>query len=60
MTRTASYKTVTKMTLLGLAMLASIMGSALFLAQPSGLSNGAETTAVFQVQADGYTWLPKL
>ena len=65
MTRTASYKDVTKMALLGLAMLASMMGSALFLAQPPSLSNvsssnAPEATVVFQVQADGYTWLPKL
>lgn len=65
MTLTASYKDVTRMALLGLAMLASVMGSALFLAQPAGVTNvavssAAETTVVFQVQPDGYTWLPKL
>ncbi len=58
MTLTGSYKDVTRTALLGLAMLASMMGSALFLAQPAGLthaslSDGAETTVMFHVQADG-------
>ena len=53
------------MSLLVLAMLASVMALALFLAQPAGLTNvslpiGAETAVVFHVQADGYTWLPNL
>ncbi len=53
------------MALLGLAMLASMMALALFLAQPAGLTNvslpiGAETPVVFHVQPDGYTWLPNL
>ena len=65
MTLAGTYKDITRMALLGLAMLASMMGSALFIAQPAGLtnvslSNGAETKAVFQLQADGYTWLPTL
>ena len=41
------------------------MATALFFAQPAGLtnvslSNGVETTVVFQVQPDGHTWLPSL
>ena len=65
MTLTSSYQDVTRMVLLGLAMLTSMMGLALFLAQPAGLtnvslSNGAATAVVFQLQADGYTWLPSL
>ena len=65
MTLTRTYKDVTRMALLGLALLAGMMGSALFIAQPAGLANVApanvaETAVVFHVQADGYTWLPNL
>ena len=65
MTLTASYKDVTQMALLMLALLAGMMAVALFLAQPTGLSHAAlsnevETSAMFYVQADGYTWLPDL
>lgn len=53
------------MALLVLAMLASMMALALFLAQPAVLPNvslsiGAETPVAFHLQPDGYTWLPNL
>ena len=65
MTLTASYKDVTQMALLMLALLAGMMAVALFLAQPTGLSDLAvshevERSAMFHLQADGYTWLPNL
>ena len=65
MTLTSSYQDVTRMALLVLAMLASIMALALVLGQPAGMPNvslsiGAETSVVFHLQADGYTWLPNL
>ena len=63
MTLAASHRAVTRIALLGLAMLASMMALALFLAQPAGLSNmtlstASDATVAFRVQADGYTYLP--
>ncbi len=65
MTIAASYKNVTQMALLMLAMLASMVAMALFLGQPTGLSDLAashevEKSAMFHLQADGYTWLPSV
>ena len=62
MTRTMSQTAVGR-TALMLAALAGMMALALLVAQPAGLtsmtlSSGAETTVAFQVQVDGFTWLP--
>ena len=62
MTQTMSQTAVSR-TALMLAALAGIMALVLLVAQAAGLtgmtlSSGAETTVAFQVQADGFTWLP--